>query len=155
MNTWLVLCAVFLVMGGQFAVGKVGLSAGLSAADLVALRFCFAAVALAPMWMAQGRRAWIGAAGVGWGRALVLALIAGSPYALLMFGALDFVPAAHGAMLVPGITVVMGTVLGALWLGERHPRRRYAAPPWCCWASCSPARTVWAARRHREAGSAT
>jgi drug/metabolite transporter (DMT)-like permease len=122
-NAWLVLTAVFAVMGGQFAVGKLGLAAGLDAWDLVALRYAFAAVALAPIMFMRG---WKSAAGVGWGRALLLAVIAGSPYSLLMFGALEFVPSAHGAMIVPGITVVMGTVLGALWLGERHPARRYA-----------------------------
>jgi drug/metabolite transporter (DMT)-like permease len=122
MNPWLVLSAVFAVMGGQFAVGKLGLAAGLTAYDLVALRYVFAAVALAPVLFTRG---WRGAAGVGWGRALLLAVIAGSPYSLLMFGALNYVPSAHGAMIVPGITVVVSTVLGALWLGERHPLKRY------------------------------
>jgi drug/metabolite transporter (DMT)-like permease len=122
MNAWLALAASFVVMGGQFAVGKLGLQAGLSAYDLVALRFIFAAAALAPV---LGWRGWKDAAGIGWGRALLLAVIAGSPYSLLMFGALNFVPAGHGAMIVPSTTLVMGTVLGAWWLGERHPPRRY------------------------------
>src|SRR5580693_818706 len=113
-------------MGGQFAVAKLGLAAGLTAYDLVALRFIFAALALAPVLLKWGRTGWRSAGGVGWGRAFLLALIAGSPYALLLFGALNFVPAGHGSMIVPGTTVVLGTVLGALWLGENHPRRRYA-----------------------------
>jgi drug/metabolite transporter (DMT)-like permease len=125
MKTWLILGAAYLVMGGQFAVAKLGLAAGLTAHDLVALRFVFAAAALAPVLFARGWDGLKNAAGIGWGRALLLALIAGSPYALLLFGALNFVPAGHGAMIIPGTTVVLGTVLGALWLGENHPRRRY------------------------------
>jgi drug/metabolite transporter (DMT)-like permease len=63
--------------------------------------------------------------GVGYGRAAFLALIAGSPYALLMYVALRFAPAAHGAMLIPGIGIVVATVIGAAWVGERHGRGRY------------------------------
>ena len=125
MNAWLAMSAAFLIMGGQFAVGKLGLRAGLSAYDLVALRYVFAALALAPVLGLKWAGGWKDAAGVGWVRALLLAVIAGSPYSLMMFSALNWVPAAHGAMLVPGVTVVMGTLLGALWLGERHPPRRY------------------------------
>ena len=125
MNAWLALAASFVIMGGQFAVGKLGLQAGMSAYDLVALRFIFAAAALAPVLCMGGWQGIKSAAGIGWGRALLLALIAGSPYSWLMFGALNYVPAAHGAMIVPSTTLVMGTVLGALWLGERHPPRRY------------------------------
>jgi len=125
MNAWLALAASFVIMGGQFAVGKLGLQAGMSTYDLVALRFIFAAAALAPVLCMGGWQSIRSAAGIGWGRALLLALIAGSPYSWLMFGALNYVPAAHGAMIVPSTTLVMGTVLGALWLGERHPPRRY------------------------------
>jgi drug/metabolite transporter (DMT)-like permease len=123
MKAWLALAFTFVVMGGQFAVGKLGLRAGLTAYDIVALRVMFAALPLLPWLLARGFKS---AAGVGWGRAIALALIAGSPYALLMFGALSYVPAAHGAMIVPGLTLVMGVALGALWLGEAQPPRRYA-----------------------------
>ena len=126
MNAWLVLAGAFLIMGGQFAVGKLGLAAGLSAYDLAALRFIFAAVALAPVFGVKWVGGWKDAAGVGWGRALMLALVAGSPYSLMMFAALHWVPAAHGAMLVPGVTVVVGTLFGPLWLGERQAPQRYA-----------------------------
>jgi drug/metabolite transporter (DMT)-like permease len=64
-------------------------------------------------------------AGVGWMRGVILTLIAGSPYALLMYAALQFAPAAHGAMLVPGVGLVVATVIGATWVGERHGALRY------------------------------
>src|SRR5712692_4158732 len=87
----------FLVMAGQFAVAKRGLSAGLTAYDIVALRFVGAAI---PAAVILWRRGAADLGGVGYGRGAFLALIAGSPYALLMYLALRFAPAAHGAMLI-------------------------------------------------------
>ncbi len=82
---WLALAAAFVVMAGQFAVAKRGLSTGLTAYDIVALRFVGAAI---PAAVILGRRGVRDLAGVGYGRGAFLALIAGSPYALLMYLAL-------------------------------------------------------------------
>jgi len=109
-------------MGGQFAVGKLGFRAGLTPYDIVALRFLGAAVVAVPVVLGRGAAS---LAGVGWMRGVALALIAGSPYALLMYAALKFAPAAHGAMLVPGVGLVVATVIGAAWVGERHGALRY------------------------------
>jgi len=119
---WLALVAAFIVMAGQFAVAKHGLSAGLTAYDIVALRFLGAAIAAAAILVRRGVR---DLGGVGYGRGAFLALIAGSPYALLMYIALRFAPAAHGAMLIPGVGMVVATVIGAAWVGEHHGRGRY------------------------------
>jgi drug/metabolite transporter (DMT)-like permease len=119
---WLVLLAALVVMGGQFAVGKLGLAAGLTPADIVALRFLGASIVALPVVLGRGPGS---LAGVGWGRGLVLAVVAGSPYALLMYAALQFAPAAHGAMLVPGVGLIVATVIGAAWVGERHAPARY------------------------------
>lgn len=109
-------------MGGQFAVGKLGFAAGLTPYDIVALRFLGAAVVAVPVMLRRGAGS---LAGVGWRRGLALMLIAGSPYALLMYAALRFAPAAHGAMLVPGVGLIVATVIGAAWVGERHGAARY------------------------------
>ena len=119
---WLALVAAFIVMAGQFAVAKHGLSVGLTAYDIVALRFLGAAIAAAAILVRRGVR---DLGGVGYGRGAFLALIAGSPYALLMYIALRFAPAAHGAMLIPGVGMVVATVIGAAWVGEHHGRGRY------------------------------
>src|SRR3989442_13059960 len=42
-----------------------------------------------------------------------------------MYVALRFAPAAHGAMLIPGVGIVVATVIGAAWVGEHHWRGRY------------------------------
>lgn len=106
-------------MGGQFAVGKIGMRAGLSAYDIVALRFGFAAACLAPILVRAGLRDMGATFGLGWTRALILTLVAGGPYALLMIGALEFAPAAHGAMIVPGLTLILSTLGGRWLLGEQ------------------------------------
>jgi drug/metabolite transporter (DMT)-like permease len=122
-EAWLALAGAFLVMAGQFAVAKRGLSAGLTAYDIAALRFVGAALPAALILM---RRGGAGLGGVGYGRGALLALIAGSPYAVLMYVALGLAPAAHAAMLIPGLGIVVATVFGAAWVGERHGRGRYA-----------------------------
>lgn len=118
-SAWLALAGAVLVMGGQFAVAKRGFAAGLTAYDIVALRFAAASVPAAAILMQRGVSR---LGGVGWGRSAVLALIAGSPYALLMYVGLQFAPAAHGAMLIPGLGIVVATLIGAAWVGERHGR---------------------------------
>jgi drug/metabolite transporter (DMT)-like permease len=119
---WLILFTALVVMGGQFAVGKLGLAAGLTPGDIVALRFVGASVVALPVVLGRGLPS---LGGVGWGRGVALALVAGSPYALLLYAALEFAPAAHGAMLVPGVGLIVATVIGAAWVGERHGPTRY------------------------------
>ena len=123
MAAWLALAAAFLVMGGQFAVAKRGLQAGLTSWDIVALRFAGAALpGLAILWWRGGIRG----SGLGWRRAIVVTILAGSPYALLIYVGLALAPSVHAAMLVPGFGIVVATLLGAAWVGERHTRTRAA-----------------------------
>jgi len=50
----------------------------------------------------------------GWGRSLVPTLTAGGSYTLIMFAGLALAPAGHGAVIIPGATPVVSTVL--VWL---------------------------------------
>jgi drug/metabolite transporter (DMT)-like permease len=122
MTAWAALAAAFLVMGAQFAVAKRGLQAGLTSWDIVALRFAGAALPGVVILLWRGG---IRGSGLGWHRALVLTLLAGSPYAVLIYAGLSFAPAAHAAMLLPGFGIVVATLLGARWVDERHTRTRY------------------------------
>ena len=123
MTAWLALGAAFLVMGGQFAVAKRGLQAGLTPWDIVALRFVGAALPGAALLLWRGG---IRKSGLGWSRALVLTVLAGSPYAILVYGGLMLAPSGHAAMLIPGLGIVVATLLGAAWVGERHTPTRHA-----------------------------
>jgi len=105
-----------LLYAGQFVVTRWSIQRTLSLWDLAALRFTVAGLVLLPVVLRSG----IGdAAGVGWGRALVLGAAAGAPYTLVLFAGLTFAPAAHGAVIIPGVTPVVAIVLAWWWFGQR------------------------------------
>ena len=84
--------------------------------DLAALRFGVAGPLLLPIVVRHGLG---GAAGIGWGRALVLAITAGAPYTLILYAGLALAPAGHGAVIITGATPLVSTLLVWLWLGDR------------------------------------
>jgi drug/metabolite transporter (DMT)-like permease len=57
---------------------------------------------------------------------LLVALLAGTPFGLLMFGALQFAPASHAAVFPFTAMSVMGMVLGAVVLKDQMTLRRLA-----------------------------
>jgi drug/metabolite transporter (DMT)-like permease len=100
-----------------------GIAQGLQSPDLTVLRFGVAGVLMLPVlvwaWRrdaAQFTRRWRVWAAV--------ALLAGTPFGLLMFGALQFAPASHAAVFPFVAMSLMGMVLGAMVLGERLGRRK-------------------------------
>ena len=105
-----------LLYAGQFVLSRWSIQRTLSLWDLAALRFAAAGLLLLPVVLRHGLA---GAAGVGWGRSLVLTITAGGPYTLIMFAGLALAPAGHGAVIIPGVTPVVSTLLVWLWFGER------------------------------------
>ena len=94
--------------------------------DLAALRFGVAGLVLLPIaW----RRGFGDAAGIGWGRAVVLAVAAGAPYTLILYAGLALAPAGHGAVIVTGATPLVSTLLVWLGLGERPSLARLGGLP--------------------------
>ena len=100
-----------------------GIARGLSSPDLTVLRFGVAGVLMLPVmalacWrdMAQFTARWRI-----W---LLVALLAGTPFGLLMFGALQFAPSSHAAVFPFTAMSVMGMVLGSVVLGDRMTPRR-------------------------------
>lgn len=59
-----------------------------------------------------------------WRTWLLVALLAGTPFGLLMFGALQFAPSSHAAVFPFTAMSVMGMVLGSVVLGDRMTPRR-------------------------------
>lgn len=102
-----------------------GIMRGLSSPDLTALRFGVAGVAMLPVLiracglgqlaLREKWRAWLG-----------VSLLAGTPFGLLMFGALQFAPTSHAAVFPFASMSVMGMVLGAWILKDRLTRRKAA-----------------------------
>lgn len=100
-----------------------GIARGLSSPDLTALRFGVAGLAMLPLLvkafvsqrtvLSEKWRVWI-----------AVSLLAGTPFGLLMFGALQFAPSSHAAVFPFSAMSVMGMLIGAWALHDRITRRR-------------------------------
>lgn len=100
-----------------------GIAQGLQSTDLTVLRFGVAGVLTLPvLWLAWRRDA--AQFTLRWRVWALIALLAGTPFGLLMFGALQFAPPSHAAVFPFTAMSVMGMLLGAVVLGERLSRRK-------------------------------
>lgn len=100
-----------------------GIAHGLSSPDLTVLRFGVAGILMLPVLILATRRD-LTQLTKRWRIWLLVALLAGTPFGLLMFGALQFAPPTHAAVFPFTAMSVMGMVLGALVLGDRMTMRR-------------------------------
>jgi drug/metabolite transporter (DMT)-like permease len=104
-----------LAGGGYLALARAGVIGGIAPADLTLLRFGVAGVLLLPVLFRYGIR---DLAGVGWRRGLVLAVLAGPPFALLQTGGFVFAPLAHGAIIMPAAVTIIAMLLAIVTLLE-------------------------------------
>ncbi len=100
-----------------------GIQQGLHSPDLTVLRFGVAGLLTLPVLLLAWSRdsAQFSARWRVW---LAIALLAGTPFGLLMFGALQFAPPSHAAVFPFSAMSVMGMVLGAVVLGEKLSARK-------------------------------
>jgi drug/metabolite transporter (DMT)-like permease len=112
-----------LIWGGQAGVTRHGVTGAFTPFDVNALRFAVAGVLLLPVLLRAGI-ADLG--GIGWRRGIVLALAAGAPYASCYVGGLAFAPAAHGALITPGLVPVLTALIGRVVLRSALARAHYA-----------------------------
>ncbi len=96
-------------------LARLGVKAGLSAGDLTLLRFAPGALLMAPLLWRWGLR---DLAGLGWGRGLVLTLLAGPGFSLLFMTGFTLAPLAHGAVIAPACQMLAGLGLSA-WLAHQ------------------------------------
>jgi drug/metabolite transporter (DMT)-like permease len=93
-----------------------GLAAGLSPADIAFHRFVWMGLVLLPVILRDG----LGdLGGIGWGRGLVVFLLAGPFQAIISYSGFIFAPLAHGGVIHPGSAAMFGFVLAAFVLKER------------------------------------
>jgi drug/metabolite transporter (DMT)-like permease len=100
-----------------------GIARGLSSPDLTVLRFGVAGILMLPVFFIACLRD-LSQFTSRWRIWLLVALLAGTPFGLLMFTALQFAPPSHAAIFPFSAMSVMGMVLGAVVLGERMTIRR-------------------------------
>ena len=100
-----------------------GIAHGLHASDLTALRFGVAGLLMLPLLLHTLRRQRELLLDR-WRLWLAVATLAGTPFGLLMFGALQFAPSSHAAVFPFAAMSVAGLVLSALVLGDRFTPRK-------------------------------
>lgn len=113
-------------IGALYTVfARYGLERGLAPADMTFLRFGVAGLVMLPFLAATMMRD-PAAFFARWRSWLAVALLAGPPFGLLMFGALRFAPPSHAALFPFAAMSIMGTVGAALFLGDRFTARKAA-----------------------------
>ncbi len=105
-----------LVWAGFVLVTRIAGTGPLAAWDVAALRLGTAALIFLPAWLFWKR------VSLRNGRLLVLSLIGGIAYALLVYSAFRYAPAAHGALLVSGFLPFTMALCVWLVLGELPSR---------------------------------
>lgn len=100
-----------------------GIAHGMDASDMTLLRFGVAGLVTLPV---LGLAVWRDAAGffARWRSWLLVSLLAGPLFGLLMFTALQWAPASHAAVFPFTAMSVMGTLMSALFLGDRLTGRK-------------------------------
>lgn len=106
-----------LIFGANFVVSRHAMLNGLNPHDMLALRFATAGCVLLPVFLSAGGLRDCG--GVGWRRGLTLATMSGLPMSWLLLTGLTYAPAAHGAVIGPGVVTVIGIVGGVVLFGTR------------------------------------
>ena len=100
-----------------------GIQHGLHSIDLTVLRFGVAGLFTLPVLIFAVRRNRTQFFAQ-WRNWLAIALLAGTPFGLLMFGALQFAPPSHAAVFPFSAMSVMGMILGTVVLGETLSNRK-------------------------------
>lgn len=113
--------AAALFWAGGVVSAKHGLAIGLTPADLGFHRFVWSGLLFLPgLW----RMGATNLGGVGWGRGLLILLLAGPLQAALSYVGLTLAPLGHGAVIHPASATLGGLVLATLVLHEPLSRAR-------------------------------
>jgi drug/metabolite transporter (DMT)-like permease len=101
--------------GAGFVAARHGVLIGLAPADIAFHRFVWAGLLLMPVIWRAGLR---DLGGVGWGRGLVVTLLAGPTQALASATGFTLTPLGHGAVIQPASAALGGLLLASFVLGE-------------------------------------
>ncbi|MDF1747786.1 MAG: DMT family transporter [Alphaproteobacteria bacterium] len=110
--------ATAIIWGTWPVVSRFGVQQSLSALDVTMLRFLVSGLILLPFVLRRGH------GGLGWGKALVLAIGAGAPYALVTITGFSYAPAGHGGLIIPSVMLTCSTLGGWLLLKDRPNSKR-------------------------------
>jgi len=119
-----ILCGTAAALGwaAGFVAAKHGITVGFSPADLAFHRFFWSGLLLLPLAL-RGGLADLG--GIGWGRGLVMTVLAGPPQATIAYTGFILVPLGHGTTIQPACAALFGLILASLMLHERATAQRF------------------------------
>jgi drug/metabolite transporter (DMT)-like permease len=101
--------------GAGFVAARHGVSVGLRPADIAFHRYAWTGLFLLPTALAHGVTR---LGGVGWGRSILLALLAGPTQAIASAAGFMMTPLGHGAVIQPSSAAVSSLLLAAVFLHE-------------------------------------
>ena len=105
-----------VLWGLYLALSRAGVVGGLTGLDIATIRFGVAGLVTLPFFVARGLPL---IARIGWGRAALLATLAGPPFVMAGVGGYAFAPLAHGALIQPATVTIGSMVLAAILLRDR------------------------------------
>lgn len=113
-----ILCGTGAALGwaAGFVAAKHGIDIGFSPYDLAFHRFFWSGLFLLPFAMRQGV---VRLGGIGWPRAVVMAVLAGPPQAVMAYTGFILVPLGHGTTIQPACAALFGLILATVLLRER------------------------------------
>jgi drug/metabolite transporter (DMT)-like permease len=119
-----ILCGTAAALGwaAGFVAAKHGITVGFSPADLAFHRFFWSGLLLLPLALRGGLA---GLGGIGWGRGLVMTVLAGPPQAAIAYTGFILVPLGHGTTIQPACAALFGLILASLMLHERATAQRF------------------------------
>ena len=118
-----VLCGTGAALGwaAGFVAAKHGVTVGFSPYDLAFHRFFWSGLLLIPIAMRQGV---VRLGGIGWPRAVIMAVLAGPPQAIMAYTGFILVPLGPGTTIQPACAALFGMILATLLLRERATMSR-------------------------------
>jgi drug/metabolite transporter (DMT)-like permease len=105
-----------------FVAAKHGIGVGFSPADLAFHRFFWSGLLLLPLALRDGIK---DLGGIGWGRGLVMTILAGPTQAMVAYTGFILVPLGHGTTIQPACAALFGLLLASLVLHERATLQRW------------------------------
>lgn len=118
--------ATVCIWAGWLIATRYAMTSSFTAVDIGLLRFVVPFVLLSPIWIKKG----IWPKGLSLVNGLLMMTGSGAVYTLMVASALQFVPASHVGILLPGVMAVWAVLIAIVLFGERPGRVRltgYAA----------------------------
>jgi drug/metabolite transporter (DMT)-like permease len=109
--------------GAGFVAARHGVLVGLAPVDIAFHRFVWTGLLLLP---AVWRTGFGDLGGIGWGRGLIVAVLAGPPQAVASATGFTLTPLGHGVVIQPASAALAGLLLATLILSERLAWTRVA-----------------------------